>query len=65
MTQEVLVQLLLVLCSAPMAQSTVFVDRTNVALEHRLQCSEKYLNCAVKSDGTIMTINEFRKGCMK
>jgi hypothetical protein len=38
---------------------------TSTIKEEKLMCAEKVLNCAVKTDGTIMELKELRTKCLK
>lgn len=62
MSQDILVSIIMTLCSGPVGHSRYDMVK---ATETRVECFDKYVNCAVKSDGTILTLSEFQVKCTK
>lgn len=67
MTEDVLVQVILVLCNGLNSNSHKYNKDTamEIAKEQRIECFEAYANCAVPSTGNIMTLKEFTNKCLK
>jgi len=64
MTEEVLVQLIFVLCTGSSTPNSSFkssYDKT----ESSISCFEDLTNCSVGSNGKILTVKEFKDKCLK
>lgn len=67
MSQDVLVQVIFVLCNGMNTRDGGVLSQVNMyeTKEARIECFEKYTNCAVLSDGKIMNLKEFTNKCLK
>lgn len=66
MTQEVLVQIIFLLCNGMTVSPSQMSDYSkNVVKEYRIECFENYVNCGVGTGGKIMTMTEFKDKCIK
>lgn len=65
MTEVVLVSVITLLCGGTVNTTGSFRTSNKEAEELRIDCYEKYTNCAVKSDGKIMELKEFQNKCVK
>ncbi len=66
MTQEVLIQVIFVLCNGTTADLPGKLDKdyqARDAKERRIDCMETYVNCAVGPGGKIMELKEFMNKC--
>ncbi len=66
MTQEVLVAVIMTLCNGLNSNTKVGIRTDyNDSKESRVQCFDKYVNCAIVKDGQILTLKEFNNKCIK
>lgn len=66
MTQETLVAVIMTLCNGINSEvKSAIGHKYEFSQELRVQCFDKYVNCAIVKDGQILTLQEFNKKCLK
>jgi len=67
MTQEVLIQVIFMLCNGTSISTIGFSPKAaaNVVREQRIGCFEDFTNCAVGSDGKILDLKQFQTKCLR
>lgn len=66
MTQEVLVQVIFMLCNGYVTdiENSNTSSRAGIVKEIRINCFEEYTNCAIGPNGKILVIKEFQRKCV-